>query len=250
MEAQWQQDTVPGLIPGVTQGLFVDFIVLQDVSDSSQDRASPVLTQLQQRTVTLGPVKTLPLNLPSNAGLLSQHVAQPSEQNASTVGGNIPRGRKMSLSPSISPITPLSRSKKSSARPDSARASSEHTSTDRRDAAQYKPVATTVTTTELFGIGKRTKVEPVVTAPESPFVGEYLAMAMEDANTGHPRNASISTHEPDYQSSSPALSQRATDSTISSDAPSRRFSGSFKSFYSQRHVSAATIEVQNTRSLP
>ncbi|KAF6233706.1 hypothetical protein HO173_007918 [Letharia columbiana] len=271
LKAQLEQDT------------FVDFIALQDICDSSQDRAILVLMQLQQRTISLGPIETLPLNPLSKIGRLSsppQNAAQPSRQNTSSItvssspntssaNGNILHVRKMSLSPSIRPITPPSTPNTSqySPRSDSARGSRERTSTDRRDAAQYKPMATTVTTTGLFGIGKRTKVEPVVSPPENPLVDEYLAVAIEDANNGLSSNASIrsrtnsistavsSIYEPDhpafnswqdYQATSPALSQKPTDSILSFDtvrhAPSHRFSGSIKSFDSQRRASAATVE--------
>ena len=184
--------------------------------------------------------------------------------------GNFLNVRNLSPSPSVSPITPpgTPNSSQYSLRPDSARGSRERTSTDRRNAAQYKPMATTVTTSGLFGIGKRTKVEPVVSPPENPLVDEYLAVALEDANNGMSGNAStrsrtnsISTsissmYEADrpafnswqdHQSSSPALSRRPTDSIISFDtvrhAPSHRFSGPIKSFDSQRRASAATVEI-------
>lgn len=270
LKGQWQQDT------------FIDFIALQDVCDSSQDRAILVLMQLQQRTITLGPIETLPSNALIAVGRLSsppQNAAQTSGQNTgpvtassspNTSSGNFLHARNMSLSPSIGPITPPSTPKTSqcSPRPDSGRGSRERTSTDRRDPAQYKPMATTVTTTGLFGIGKRTKVEPVVSPPENPLVDEYLAVAIEDANIGLSSDASIrsrtnsistaisSIYEPDhpafnswqdYQSSSPPRSERPTDSIISFDtvrhAPSHRFSGSIKSFDSQRRASAPTVEV-------
>ncbi|MCJ1262999.1 hypothetical protein MMC22_002869 [Lobaria immixta] len=47
LKIQWQQDT------------FVDFNALQDVSDSSQDRAILVLMQLQQRIITSAPIEDL-----------------------------------------------------------------------------------------------------------------------------------------------------------------------------------------------
>ena len=272
LKAQWEQDT------------FVDFIAMQDVCDSSQDRAILILMQLQQRTITLGPIETLPLNQlrtvsrlssppPNSAqpwGQNTSSVAVSSSPNTSSASRNLLHVRKISLSPSISPITPPSTpiTSQYSPRPDSARDSRERTSTDRRDAAQYKPMAATVTTTGLFGIGKRTKVEPAVSPPENPLVDEYLAVAIEDANNGLSSNASIrsrsnsistlvsSIYEPDhpafnswqdYQSSSPPPSQKPTDSIISSDtvrhAPSHRFSGSIKSFDSQRRASAATVEI-------
>ena len=126
-------------------------------------------------------------------------------------------------------------------------------------------MATTVIKTGLFGIGKRTKVEPVINPPENPLVDEYLAVAIEDANNGLSSNASIisrsesistslsSIYEAahpafsswqDYRSSSPAFSERPL---ISIDtlchAPAYRFSGSIKSFDSQRRASPATSEI-------
>lgn len=276
LKAQWQQDT------------FIDFIALQDVCDSSQDQAILVLMQLQQRTIALGPIETLPLNPLSAVGRLSsppQNAAQPTRQSTSSVtASSSPNNysasflhvRNTSLSPSTSPITPPSTSNTSqyAPRPDLARGSIERTSTDRRDAAQYKPMATTVITTGLFGIGKRTKVEPVVSPPENPLVDKYLAVAIEDANNGLSSSASIrsrtnsistavsSIYEPDhpafnswqdYQSSSPAPSQKPTDSIISLDtvtnAPPNRFSGSLKSFDSQRPTSAATVEILSSNRL-
>lgn len=47
LKIQWQQDT------------HVDFTALQDVSDSSQDKAILVLMQLQQRIITSGPIENL-----------------------------------------------------------------------------------------------------------------------------------------------------------------------------------------------
>lgn len=47
LKVQWQEDTN------------VDFTTLQDVSDSSQDRAILVLMQLQQRIITSGPIDNL-----------------------------------------------------------------------------------------------------------------------------------------------------------------------------------------------
>ena len=266
------------------QDTFVDFIALQDICDSSQDRAILVLMQLQQRTITLGPVEGLPLKPISTVYRLSsppQNAAQPSGQNTTSItvssspktssaSGNHLHARKTSSSPSIGPITPPSTPNTSqySPRPESAREIRERTSTDRRDASQYKPMAATVTTTGLFGIGKRTKVEPVLSPPENPLVDEYLAVAIEDANNELSSNPSIksrtnsistavsSIYEPDhpafnswqdYQSSSPALSPRPVDSIVSSNtvrpAPSHRFSGSIKSFDSQRRASAATVEI-------
>ena len=240
--------------------------------------------QLQQRTITLGPAETLPLNLLSTVGHVSsppQNAAQASRQNSSPVPAssspntssasrNLHHIRKMSLSPSISSITPPSTPiiSQNFPRPDSARGSRERTSTDRRNAAQYRPMATTVTTTGLFGIGKRTKVEPVVSPPENPLVDEYLAVALEDSSNVLSSNASITSETKslstavgslyeadhpafnswqDYQSSSPALSPRPTNSVEPFDivprTSSHRFSGSIKSFDSQRRASATTVDI-------
>ena len=242
--------------------------------------------QLQQRTITLGPVGTLPLNLlgtvgrssspPQNApkatGQNDSSVTNSASPNTSSASRNPVHVRSLSFSPSLRPSTPPSTPNISqySPRPDSARGSRERTSIDRRNAAQYRPMATTVTTTGLFGIGKRMKVEPVVSPPDNPLVDEYLAVAMEDSNNVLSSDASIMS-EPnsistaigsiyqadhpafnpwqDYQSSSPALSPGPTNSIISFDisqshhTPSHRFSGSIKSFDSQRRASAATVEI-------
>lgn len=236
--------------------------------------------QLQQRSITFGPAATLPLTpLGMVCRLSPQNADQPSKQNTgsatffsspntSRASSNLNHVRMMSLSLPIRPMTPPSTPNTSqfSPRPDSARGSREQTSTDRRDAAQYKPMATTVITTGLFGIGKRTKVEPIVSPPENPLVDKYLAVAIGDANNGLSSNTSIrsrtnsisragsSIYEPHHpafnswqisQSSSPALSRRPTDSIISFDLvrhnPSHRLSGSIKSFDSQRRASAATV---------
>ena len=234
----------------------------------------------------MGPADALPFHHLSTVSRLSsptQNVAQSSQQNikpvtlspssnTSSACGDLRPVPKLSSSPPISAITPPGTTNgktfQYAPRPDSARGSRESTSTDSRDAAQYRPMATTVTTTGLFGIGKRTKVEPIVSPPENPLVDEYLAMAIEDARNGMSGNASISSrtnsistftssiYEPDHpafnsrqdhQSSSPDLSQRTTDSIVSlntvSYAPLHRLSGSNKSFGSQRRASAATVEL-------
>lgn len=280
----------------------LDFNALQDICDSIQDRAILVLMQLQQRTITFGSAEGRDVserrgaekqgregndgeykrwgeskNL-GTAGRFSsaQYAAQnpPQNINSITVSSSIDTTNAsddlLHTRSSFGPCTPPGTPNKSqySPRPDSAPGSRERTSTDRRDAAQYKPMATTVTTTGIFGIGKRTKVEPAINPPENPLVDKYLAMAIEDTNNGFPSNHSIrsgtnsintsvsSIYEPghpafnswqDYQSLSPAFSQRPTDSIVSSNtvghAQSHRFSSSVKSFDSQRRASAATVEV-------
>ena len=65
LKIQWQQDT------------FVDFNVLQDVSDESQDRAILVLMQLQQRIITSAPIEELePPFLVSSPKPLNNHTPQ------------------------------------------------------------------------------------------------------------------------------------------------------------------------------
>lgn len=276
LKAQWEQDTS------------VDFIALQDTCDSIQDSAILVLMQLQQRTISLGPVDTSPFDSLSAVGRLSsppQNAAQPSRQHVSSVAGlfapnttascNYPAGnrplvRKLPSLPSVPTITPPGTSGTSPCSPRlySARGSRALTGIDKRDAAQYKPMATTVTTTGLFGIGKRTKIEPIVSPPENPLVDEYLAVAMEDARLGLSSNASIRSRtnsmstsvssicEPnhlafnlmqDRQPSSPDLLQRPIDPITSFNAvrhaPSYRVSGSISSYDSQRCASAAMVSI-------
>ena len=202
--------------------------------------------------------------------LNTSYIAVSSTPKFSSASGNVPHVQKLSLSPSIGPMTPSSTPNTFQyyARPDSAWGSRERTSTDRKFAAQYKPMATTVTATGLFGIGKRTIVEPVVSPPENPLVDEYLAVAIEDANNGLSSDASIksrtnsmstavsSINEADHpafnlcqahQPSSPAPSQRPTDSLISfhtvCHAPSHRFSGSIKPLDFPYDASAATVDI-------
>ena len=279
-----QAQVIPNLKRQWEQDIYVDFAALQDICDSIQDRAILTLMQLEQRTITLGPVDPLPSRSLSTDGQLSSpppRAPQPSQHNISFVtappcsdnlsaSGNLSKAQKLPLSPSVAAITlpgtPIT--SQSSLRPDSARGSRESTATDGRDAAEYKPMATTVTTTGLFGIGRRTKVEPIVNPPEHPLVDEYLAVAIEDAKIGLSSSALIrsrtnsistsmsSTCEPDHpalnswqehQSPSPDLLQRPTDSIISFDtsrhAPLQRFSGANKSYDSQRHASAITVEI-------
>ena len=239
--------------------------------------------QLQQRTITLGPVENLPLSHLSIVGRLSsppRNVGQSSGQNSSsaTYSTSLDTSsssctpdivRNVSSSPPIRPTMPPSTPSASqySLRQDLARGPRERTSIDRRQFAQYKPMATTVTTTGLFGIGKRTKVEPAVNLPENPLVDEYLAVAIEDANNELYSNAAVrsrtnslstavsSIYEPDQPASNswqdshapcPPLSRTLTEPVISLDtvrySPSHRFSGSIRSFDSQRGASAAPGE--------
>ena len=203
---QLQEEVIANLRRQREQDTLNNFIPLYDKCDSIQDRAILVLMQLQQRTITLGPIDALPLEPFSTVAQPSspQKTTRSLQQDICSVGasslkapanGNSHHVRKLSLLPSIRPITPpgILDTTQSSSRPESARWSKEVTSKDTRDAAQYKPMATTVTKTGLFGIGKRTKVEPTVNPPENPLVDEYLAVAMEDAKNVMSSNASIST---------------------------------------------------------
>ena len=285
-----QRQVIADLKAQLEQDKFVDFVALQDMCDSSQDQAILVLMQLQQRTITLGPVENLPLSHLSIVGRLSsspQNVDQNLGRNCSSAtlftsldtsssSRNSNNVRNVSSSPPIRPMMPPSTPSASqySLRPDSARESRERTSTDKRQLAQYKPMATTVTTTGLFGIGKRTKVEPAVNLPENPLVDEYLAVAIEDANNELYSSAAIksrtnsmstavsSIYEPDhpasnswqdYHASSPPLSRTPPDPVTTLDtvrySPSHRFSGSVRSFDSQNRVSAAPGEGSSCNAL-
>ena len=272
---QLQEEVIANLRTQREQGTLVDFISLHDKCDSIQDRAILVLMQLQQRTIIFGPIDALPFTPFSTVGRPSspQKATRFLQRDISSVGasslkapadGNSHHVGKLSSLPSIRPITPpgMLGTTQCSSRPESARRPEEATSKDTRDAAQYKPMATTVTRTGLFGIGKRTKVEPTINPPENPLVDEYLAVAMEDAKNGMSSNASISTRihsastsigsicEPDHssfktwqnhQSSSSDLLQRSIGSTMSSDAvrhPLHRFTSAFDFCDSQSSVSA------------
>ena len=275
---QLQEEVIANLRRQPEQDTLVNFVSLHDKCDSIQDRAILVLMQLQQRTITLGPVDALPFEPFSTVGrpCSPQKATRSLQRDNSTVGasslkapakGNSHHVRKLSLLPSIRPITPpgVLNTTQCSSRPGSAQWSKEATSKETRDAAQYKPMATTVTKTGLFGIGKRTKVEPTVNPPENPLVDEYLAVAIEDAKIGMSSNASISTRthsastsagsicEPDHsgfktwhnpQSLSSDLLQGPIGSTISSDAvrhPLHRFTSAFESFDSQSSVFAEIL---------
>lgn len=179
--------------------------------------------------------------------------------------GHTPR---KSMSPSIRSLTSpyaLSQRPGSSF---SARASADITSTARREANQYKPLATTTTKPGLFGIGRRTKVEPIVSPPENPLVDEYLADAAERESRRLSISTSISTtttsiYEPDhpafnaweaYRAPSPTLSHISHDSENSrqgiSPTPSHKTTQSIRSFNSIRRVPTVTQEIlASNRSL-
>lgn len=238
--------------------------------------------QLQQRTIILGPIDAVPFETFSTVGWPSspQKATRSLQRGISSVGassskapanGNSHHVRKLSSLPFIRPTTPpgILDTTQCSWRPESAGWSKEAMSKAVRENAQYKPMATTVTKTGLFGIGKRTKVEPTINPPENPLVDEYLAVAMEDAKNGMSSNASVSTRthsastsigsvcEPDHslfktwqnhQSSSSDL-QGPIDSTISSDSvrhPLHIFTSAFKSCDSRSPVSAEILSTNTS----
>ena len=274
---QLQEQVIANLRRQQEHDTWVNFISLHDKCDSIQDRAILVLMQLQQRTITLGPNDGLPFEPFSTVGRLysPQKATRSLQRDIVSVGTsslkapanvNSHHVRKLSLLPSMRPITPpnILNTTQCSSRPDLARCSKDATSKDTRDVAQYKPMATTVTKTGLFGIGKRTKVEPTVNAPENPLVNQYLAIAMEDAKNVMSSNASVSTNNhsastsigsicesdhsgfkkwQNHQSLSSDLVQSPIGSTISTDcqAPLHRFTSTFEACNSQSSVSAEIL---------
>ena len=275
---QLQDEVIANLRRQREQDTLGNFISLHDKCDSIQDRAILVLMQLQQRTITLGPVDALPFEPFSTVRRPSspQKATRSLQRGISSVGASSSKApangsshhvRKLSSLPSIRPITPpgILNTTQYSSRPESARWSKEAASKDMRESPQYKPMATTVTRTGLFGIGKRTKVEPTISPPENPLVDEYLAVAMEDTKNRMSRNASFSTRahsastsigsicEPDrsvfktwqnHQSLSSDLLQGPIGSTISSDSvrrPLHIFTSAFESCDQQSSVSAEIL---------
>ena len=236
LKVHWQQDT------------FVDFAALQDVSDASQDRAILVLMQLQQRIISSGPIENLtppPLNPAkaiSRAVSTSHSPYQVSGRPTDSFISSTDASDGIFVAPCLSMSTP----KRSLITPgtqifrtyfperESRRGSIERARAEGRDL--YKPMATTVTTAGIFGIGKRTKVEPVVSPPENPLVDEYLANAMDDVSNGLSRANSMSTRRSpvyeadsqkfnpweDYQTPSPTFSQIQTGPSRQSFVLTRR----------------------------
>ena len=215
----------------------VDLTALQDISESSHNRAIVVLTQLQERIHTSGRIDNctpslLKFRTSIDHTLLSSH--NPGQFSSEMIASDLPADP---------PLTPQSTQSSISHfhYRESPWASTEGILfVDRRDA--YKPIATTTSKAGIFGIGKRTKVEPVVSPPENPLVDEYLATAIEDVSTRLSRTNSISTvrtslyeHETHH-----ANSLQVYGSPISS----RRKSQSIKqSFGSLRRVPTANLEV-------
>ena len=162
-----------------------------------------------------------------------------------------------SVRPSTPPYVPFARPESSF----SARASADINSSARREANQYRPLATTTTKPGLFGLVKRTKVEPVVSPPENPLVDEYLADAAERESKRLSMTASFTTtttslYEPDhpalnpweaYRPPSPTFSHTSQDSQNSRKAPSpprsHKATPSIRSFNSMTRVPPATREI-------
>ncbi len=179
--------------------------------------------------------------------------------------GHVP---SKSMSSSIRPLTPPYAPSLGPGSSLSARTSADIASNTRREANQYKPLAITTTKPGFFGIGKRTKVEPVVNPPENPLVDEYLADATERESRRLSTTASISTtdtslYEPDhpafnaweaYRAPSPTLSHVSHDSQNSRKVPSpttsHKATPSIRSFDSMSRVPTVAREVlASNRSL-
>ena len=201
-----------------------DFTALQDVCDSSQDRASLVLMQLQQRMITSGSFNNIypppldpdnALNRISTIPTAKKDIASSSLRRksvtASGVEIEVTSEFSRSPSPSSAPHAPAERLSPSQL-PPRLESSLSRTSMGSYDTAttkniSYKPMATTVSKTGLFGIVRRTKVEPVISPPENPLVDEYLADALEENAQRVLQGTSInapesSVHEPIHQTQS------------------------------------------------
>ena len=188
------------------------------------------LMQLQQRMITSGNLDNIVPPPLEPAHALNRTVSAPfshvvgvsasstpdltlnlrSHDNA-TIGSS---NRPISLAtasprPSITPLAPYV----SLRSPSSLSRSSIGSSETRRKAEAYKPMAASVTRPGFFGIGKRTKVEPVTSPPENPLVDEYLADALESNIRRLSLVTSIST---------PASSVRDLDHTIQDSWQERR----------------------------
>lgn len=197
------------------QEVLIDFSALQDLCDTGHDKAILVLMQLQQRMVTLGhttPVKNItpPLLDPSNAFdqiTTTTSASCGSSDSSNTISlsvitspdninGTIQPVRNSMLPPSGPPTPPMTpHSPRKSSPPQSilSRLSTESGRSARRNVDPYKPVATTVIKTGLFGIGKRTKMERTASPPDNPLVGEYLADVLEGRTKRLSRSSSIRT---------------------------------------------------------
>ena len=241
------------------QGTSIDFITLQDVVDSSQDRAILALMQLQQRVITLGPIEhTIPP--PLNVACIingAGNAHQETEQMTTKISGSVISSSgtsigifhapRKSVSSTIRPITPPNESFGLQNSPPlespMSRMSIDTASTARKESNQYRPMATTVTTNRFFGLGKKTKVEPVVSPPENPLVDEYLADALVGSMKGVSRRTSINTTNTSmYEAEHPA-SNSWHDSGSQSPTRSHKPTPSISSFESVRRYPSANREV-------
>ena len=109
----------------------------------------------------------------------------------------------------------------------------------RRQADPYKPMATTVSKPGLFGIGKRTVVEPVTSPPENPLIDEYLAetTARSHSRLGPVNTEQISTYDLDHPVYTSWQGYRSPDIQLI-----HRFSESVSSFGSEYPNSASSRE--------
>ena len=232
-----QEEVVGKLKAHWQQNASVDFTNLQDIADSNHDRAILALMQLQQRIITLGPyehIMAVPLNI---AEIINRDTSIIAENTLTTSAPETSNGiiheQRKSVSSSISSTTPprtsLGTECSDPVDPPLSLASTS------RESKQYKPMATTVTTSKYFGLSKKTKIEPIVNPHENPLVDAYLADAREGSAKAISRRTSVSTgnsslygsdqaafnSSQSYMPPSPAKSQYPTPSVVSFDTVRR-----------------------------
>ena len=192
LKIQWQQDT------------FVDFDALQDVSDSSQDKAILVLMQLQQRIITSGPIEDLrPLPLFSShfptSNYTSTHLTQritappsppPSEASAMTYPPPSDYSPPTVLTPSSAPIEAETEKKSSRYRrflklksqPPAKRASDGSVESKFKmppSQNDVKKQSYEMNASRDLGIGLQPAVEMLETSPRQPSVSTTSSGAFE-----------------------------------------------------------------------
>lgn len=180
LQAHYQQDAS------------IDFSAIRDVCDAEQERAASVLLELQQRMIEKAseePNETPPSQSdPVNAGSMAS-IESNTVDDQKNIPGRLPSrtddvdraDRPKCISapqppePLTPPATPHPTQAHSPAQSPRSRASADSGRIARRSGDPYRPVATTVTKTGLFGFGSRITVERTTNPPENPLVDEYLA---------------------------------------------------------------------------
>ncbi|KAL6718332.1 hypothetical protein ACLMJK_004421 [Lecanora helva] len=238
----------------------IDCSVLQDVCESSQDRAVLVLQQLRQHLIDIAP---LPLDFdssqnPTGAVSFAQRAFASTDSTADlkldlsdNTDGDIGSARR-SMSISSNPLRPLITplASQMSLRSDSgfSRTSVGSTNSVRRKTEMYKPMATTVTKPGFLGIGRRTTVELTTSPPDNPLVDEYLANALEKRATRLPQATSASSSETSTCGTSRTACNPWQEGKPLSSRASHRLSTSVSSIDSR--LNSPTISTSNEELLP